>query len=457
MKKLLAMILAAAMALSLCACGGKTDTPAADAPKTDAPAASDTSTGSAPDAGAETPEDDGVFSPRLDTELTATVEIAGFMGNFEALDQAINAFNEIYPNVTFLYDHNTAYLLPDYLESNAGVDIFMTDDMNLKQPDYTDYYVADRCLDLSAEGISASAVLPDALSDCTVDGALLRLPLAMNPCGVVVNKTLLAKEGLTVPQDYDDFLYTLETLKARGYTPIQGSEQHVYGELAVSMAMNLLAGDPDTLDAMRSGADTEGAAVLPALEKLAEIVESGYTDYELNCTYPADNYDGSIMAFFEGDMPFYVCLSECVSGMKKRESKPETFSAAPFEYEFMYVPFGEDGVYAYSEPWYGFSVNKDSEEKDISVEFLRFLATREQLDAMAATKGMPSVTSGGGDARYAAIYEPAFVEASFVNDGSVPDAVRDAFVAVCNAFGAGEYETASEAAAAFAAQCAEIG
>lgn len=72
-------------------------------------------------------------------------------------------------------------------------------------------------------------------------------------------------------------------------------------------------------------------------------------------------------------MPFYVCNAECVSGMKKRESKSETFSANPFEYEFLYAPLGDKGAYAYQQPWYGFSVNKDSEEKEIAVEFLRFM------------------------------------------------------------------------------------
>ena len=66
------------------------------------------------------------------------------------------------------------------------------------------------------------------------------------------------------------------------------------------------------------------------------------------------------------DMPFYVCNAECVSGMKKRESKSETFSANPFEYEFLYAPLGDKGAYAYQQPWYGFSVNKDSEEKEIT-------------------------------------------------------------------------------------------
>ena len=110
----------------------------------------------------------------------------------------------------------------------------------------------------------------------------------------------------------------------------------------------------------------------------------------------ADNYDGSIRAFFEGDVPFYVCNAECVSGMKKREAKSETFRTSPFEYEFLYAPLGDSGAYAYLEPWYGFSVSKDSDEAELAVEFLRFMATR--LGEMAGIKGLPSVAADSADA-----------------------------------------------------------
>lgn len=37
------------------------------------------------------------------------------------------------------------------------------------------------------------------------------------------------------------------------------------------------------------------------------------------------------------------------------------FSADPFEYEFMYAPMGDGGVYEYVELWYGFAVKKESD------------------------------------------------------------------------------------------------
>ena len=90
-----------------------------------------------------------------------------------------------------------------------------------------------------------------------------------------------------------------------------------------------------------------------------------------------------------------------VSGMKKRESKSETFSANPFEYEFLYAPLGDKGAYAYQQPWYGFSVNKDSEEKEIAVEFLRFMMQEKEIDEMASIKGLPSVAENGTGEWYA--------------------------------------------------------
>lgn len=144
-----------------------------------------------------------------------------------------------------------------------------------------------------------------------------------------------------------------------------------------------------------------------------------------------------------------------VSGMKKRESKSETFSANPFEYEFLYAPLGDKGAYAYQQPWYGFSVNKDSEEKEIAVEFLRFMMQEKEIDEMASIKGLPSVAENGTGEWYAGFRDAKSIEASFINDGSVPDSIRAALEQVCNDFGAGVYGNANEAVQAFVELCAE--
>ncbi len=248
-KKLLAAALAAAAVLNLTACG-TTAAPTAPAENT-----------------AAAPAQTAGFTPALDTDTAATLEIAGFMGNYEALDQVINAFNEIYPNVVFNYDHNSAHMLNEYLQNNAGVDIFITNADNVTRADEPENYVADACLDLAAEDLDLSNLRPDALEACTVDGKLLRLPVAMNPCGIVVNKTLLENEGLTMPTNYQEFLDVLEALKQKGYTPLQGSHLHLYGELMVNMAMDTLQADDTLLPALQAGDDKAVQAMLPVFER----------------------------------------------------------------------------------------------------------------------------------------------------------------------------------------------
>lgn len=139
--------------------------------------------------------------------------------------------------------------------------------------------------------------------------------------------------------------------------------------------------------------------------------------------------------------------------MKKRESKSETFTVKPFEYEYLYAPVGDEGAYAYTEPWYGFSVNKDSKDKDIAVEFMRFLTTADRLTSMASIKGMPASTTTGTDDRYTAMKHQKKLASSFSNDGSVSGNIWAAFMEVCRNLGAGAYASAGETAQAFVEQC----
>lgn len=394
------------------------------------------------------------FEPKLDTEKEVALEASGFFGNFEALDQVLNNFNEYYPNVTISYEQNNGDKLVEYLKNNPYVDIIMTDDTNLRYPDWVDSYIADQCADLTAEGIDVSAVQPELLEECTFDGKVLRIPFAENHVGMVVNKTLLEKEGLSVPTNYADFLTTLEALKQAGYTPIQGSENSIYTELVYNMAMCMIGSDPKLLDALNNGDESAVETLTPVFEKIEELKKKGYVDSRVNAEYPADNYDGAILKFFEGDVPFWVCNTEKYSGMKKRESKSEAFSASPFEYAFIDVPMGDNGVYEYVEPWFGFSVNKNSDDYDYAVEFIRFLAQEEQLNTLASVKGVPTATNNNTDARFDDINSQPQVAVRYVNDGTVMNHVKDYFGHDAENCGKGEM-TAEEAARDYVARCAE--
>ena len=395
------------------------------------------------------------FVPSLDTSAALNLEISGFFGNFEALDQVVNAFNEYYPNVTVTYEQNGSSQLVEYLKNNPQVDIFMTDDTNLRYADWTDYYVKDSCADLTAAGVDTSAVQDGFLASSTFDGALLRLPMGLNLTGMVVNESLLRKEGLEVPKTWQQLLDVCAALKAKGYTPIQGPENSMYAELVYAMAMDTLGTSPELLDALNAGDEAAVDALEHVFARIQTLLDKGYIDPAVNADYPADNYDGAILKFFEGDVPFWVCNTEKVSGMKKRESKSEAYSASPFDYEFIYAPVGDEGVYEYIDPWFGFSVNKNSDSYDYAVEFVRFLAQEEQLNTLAAVKGVPSIAKHATDERYAPLAATEKVQQRFVNNGILLNHMKDYFQLEAGSFGQGNTATPRDAAQNYVARCAE--
>ena len=373
------------------------------------------------------------FTPKLDTQAAVNLEIAGFFGNFEALDQVINHFNDYYPNITTTYEQIRSDKMVEYFKNNPNIDVVMTDDINFRYPDQTETYVLDQCADLGAAGIVIGNSDVQAFS--TFGGKLARVPMSYAVRGMVVNKTLLQKEGLSVPTNYEEFLAVLEALKQKGYTPIQGPESSLYTNLTYSMVMAMIGSDGDLLAALNVGDAAAVQKLTDALGRVQTFIEKGYISKEINDTYPEDNYDGAIMTFMEGDVPFWACTSECYSGMRKRESKSEAFKANPFEYQFIFPPMGDTGSYEYMEPWYGFSVNQNSDALDYALEFLRFLSTDSELNTLASVKGVPSIVDDPDDTRYADLNKHEHVQVSYTNTGALLNHVEEYFVIEMKQFG----------------------
>lgn len=204
------------------------------------------------------------------------------------------------------------------------------------------------------------------------------------------------------------------------------------------------------------GLDIVGVIYILSINRRLRATVKGYIDVSVNADYPSDNYDGAILKFFEGDVPFWVCDTEKVSGMKKRESKSETFRADPFEYEFLYAPMADDGVCEFVEPWFGFAVSQNSDDYEYALEFLRFLAQEDQLNTLASVKGVPSATKNSSDARYEGIQNAENVAARYINDGTILNHVKNYFKQTASGLGNGDYATTEDAARDYVRRCAEV-
>lgn len=400
-----------------------------------------------------TQKEEGAFQPGLDTQQKVVLNTTGFFGNFEALDMVTADFNQYYPNVEFVYEQVSVENYEEYLDANPGVDILMTSEEVF---DKLGGRLEDFCTDLSKEEIDLGSLEEDLLQMGYHNGELSCIPMGQNLYGLIVNVSLLEKEGLSVPSNYEEFLEVLAALKEKGYVPIQGPDKKVYAELTQSMVYDLILQDQELYANLMAGNQAAADALLPAFDILNTFIENGYTDQTVNESYPADNYDQAILRFFEGDVPFWVCNTEKVSGMKKRESKSEAFQANPFEYTYIYAPIGEKGVYAFREPWFGFAVNKYSDEYDYAMEFMRFLATRDEINKMADIKGVPSVAVEKSDvAIYKNVLDPEKAQEVCVNDGTITPAMVSAWYSCTNLFATGEITSAREALEFFVSQCAQ--
>lgn len=391
------------------------------------------------------------FKPVLDTEKKVTISVAGFFGNFEALDQVTNDFNQYYPNVEFTYEQISVENFSAYMDAHANVDIIMTSE------EVFDKYgtaVEDVCADLSKENINLNDIDDRFLKRGYHNGKLSYIPIGQNLYGLVVNESLLEKEGLSVPQNYEEFINALTVLKSKGYTPIQGPESKVYAELTQGMVFDMIMNDSSLYNDIMSGSENAVDKLMPVMDKLKTMISNGFIDSGVNKTYPNDNYDKAILKFFEGNVPFWVCNTEKVSGMKKRESKSEAYQKEPFKYSYIYAPMGESGSYAYTEPWFGFSVNKNADDYDYAIEFMRFFATKDESNKMADVKGVPSVAINHTDIEiYNDIINPGATELNYVNDGTISNSMISNWYTCVNKYATGGFASERDALKYYISLC----
>lgn len=345
------------------------------------------------------------FVPSLDTSTTTTIEVRGSWSNFEALDAIADDWNQIYPNVAINYTKVDEY-------NKHLADLLDTED----RPDLVVYgintYYADKdtvkshLVDLNTLGLDTSVYAEDALNLCMDDGKMLALNWGMQAPGFIVNKTLLESLGLNIPQTHEEFTAACKTLREAGYVPLQGCYINVYSDL-VQNDRNLRLEQEEDHEALYQKFSTAepgcGEYFAPEFETLFTLLQNGDIDHKTNQSVE-DIYQASILHFFEGNCPFFCTNAETVSGMKKRESKSEAFTASPFEYEFVSLPVENDTPALSISALDGLALVSGSKNEAWGAEFLRFVCSEEELNKLAQTKGVPALTQNRStDPRFAQI------------------------------------------------------
>ena len=379
MKKLLCGILLICTLLSLTACGGKPQ--------------EETAAG---------------FKPSLDTSTGCSITVVGSYDNFEALEAEFDKFNEIYPNVQLSYvkldDYNN--VLGTTLESNDKPNVFFSYTWMMGNEKYASVCAHMEELSDSALGLNLDCIRPGLLNH-DAEGHVFMAPVFSRTYGMLVNNDLFKKEGLSIPTTWTQLMTVCEAFRSRGYaSPMMGYSLKSSGSFMYTVAYPLfaaaLAENPEALALANELDPAAGEYMRPALEAVEQLIQNGCIDMN-ECDKIEDNYTKVILRFFEGDVPMMICAGDTVSGTKKRESQSEAFASAPFDYAFAPIPLTDDGGYFIDSPSIQFSVNKNCENLDMTNEFMRFLITNEELNAMASVKRLVTPTK---DLSFDTVYAP---------------------------------------------------
>lgn len=275
MRRLVSVLLAGVMALSLAACGGEAAAPAASTDtnetKTETAAAT-TETKTEEPAATESGDQITLNMWCIATESDS---------NRHAYEAAIAEMAEKYPNITLNWEaiENQSYKtkIKAAVSADELPDIFFTWSCAF----LGDFVDAGKVYCLDDEYKNWSSELPEVmLGNTTYGGKHYGVPTTMNIVGLFANMDLLAEAGYTeIPGTYDDFIACCDALKAKGIIPFgcAGKETWCVTEYLESVIEKSVGAD-ELNDIFLGKSTWNNAGVGEAVDKFQELVTNGYFD-----------------------------------------------------------------------------------------------------------------------------------------------------------------------------------
>ena len=339
------------------------------------------------------------FSPKYAADTEYRVSVVGSYTNFESLESAIDRFYEHYPNgeieYTYLDDYRNT--IGPALAGQEPPDIYVVQPWMYGDEQFAPLFDGAEILSDPELEINLDCIRPSVKWEMD-DGEIRTLPVFATSYGMLVNMDIFETEGLEVPTTFEELQDVCQQLKKAGYdSPIMGANTTTTPGIGYAFSYPMFAktvkDDRSVEEGLNNLEPSAGEAMRPSLERLKELVDSGFIDVDKCSEEIEDDYNSVILRFFEGDVPMMLCSGDVVSGTKKREGQSEAFSANPFNYDFYVAPSGDDGGYYMDSVSILFCVNKNSEKLDMTNEFIRFLTSEKELGLMAAEKRLITPTT----------------------------------------------------------------
>jgi raffinose/stachyose/melibiose transport system substrate-binding protein len=258
-----------------------------------------------------------------DKQSGASGKVVLTMGSWRADDVAqvnklLAEYSKLNPNVEIQFrptnppDYNATLRLQ--LDSGTGPDLMYARSYATGQDLFNAGYFGD-CTNIPGviQNFTESNLAPWRMPD----GKMFAVPFAAVSHAVYYNKTIFKKEGLAIPQTYEDFLALCETLASKGYTPLANGVADEWDILEVfflGMLPNFTGGAADRVqyeNGTRKLNDDNFTAAFQAAADAAKYLPKGFEAVTYNDSQVLFNnqqavmfMDGSWTAGVYADAPF---------------------------------------------------------------------------------------------------------------------------------------------------------
>jgi len=350
---------------------------------------------------------------------TVTVTVAGPWGEFPALETAAAAFTKKYPDCKIEYEYIQNYgqsLITRLKNADSGIDIFVTNNIlpgSPLQPYTLELFSQGSRLDLSHtfDGLIQNFTYKETPQS---PQQLYAIPMGAELRGMYVNKTLLAKLGISIPQNRSEFLAACEKLLKAGYIPVQGNPSKTGQWLLYPYICGRIVDNKEYHEwysNINSCKSECSEYFRDAMQFMYLLVEKGYYNYKyVETTYKTFSTtqqdalaryflniqsnnsiytkcdDTGIIAFMPGTMSLGNILAK---------AKDDYHSL--IEYTFILSPVTDRGGYAYMSPADGLAINKKAEHTEQALQFLNFLFTPETNKKFASQQNITPDTADAFD------------------------------------------------------------
>ncbi len=368
MKKNLAMLLAAGMAVTSLAGCQKTEEPAAQ------------TTAATAQTKAETEANEETKAP---AEGAVELKVFGFKTGAEegAIPELIEKFNAENPDIKVVYEgisNAGGYqdVLTARLASGQGDDVFFANPDYLPRLQEAGY--TENLADLPVVE-KYSPLVKDLL---TINDVVPGLGMEVAVFGLYTNTDLLKEVGIEqVPSNYGEFLTACEALKKAGKTPIVAGAKDGTGVGVLSLAKSLDAvyQAPDKLeqiDKMNKGELEFGQVMEPGFTLVQELISKGYLDGGKALVYAAGQDD--IAEFAKGEAGFMPGGNWFVSGIQK--------AAPDMNVTFGGIPVQDEDSLILINAGVRVCINSASEKKEAARKFVEYFTGVDSMNAYVASQ-----------------------------------------------------------------------